>query len=143
MVKLVLVKWKDAHVPTGSWTHIDDSKDDGPYHVNTIGFLLDLKTGGKKGHLSIVQSWGQDDYIDGILHIPIKMVQTILTLNEKENDVTPNDFQSTIHYLSRVTPRGDDDQQRLITLIDRLDNISRTLSEQETKLGLFMHGAQN
>ena len=134
MVKLVLVKWMDAHVPSGSWTHIDEAKDDGPYIVHTLGFLLTAETGGKKGHISIVQSWGQDDYVDGILHIPTKMVKDTFILYEKDIPVTPNDLKSAINYLSRVSPRGDDDQRQLITLIDRLDRVSKSLSAQEATL---------
>lgn len=136
-MKVVLVKWMDAHVPHGTWVHIDEAKDDGPYYVTTIGFLIAPGNGGKKGHVSIVQSWGQDDYVDGILHIPSKMVKTQITLYEKENNVTANDFQSAIQYLTRVTPRGDDDQKRLINLIDRLDAISRQLTLQEKSLIQF------
>lgn len=127
----------DAHVPSGSWVHVDDAKDDGPYFVWTLGFVLGVGAGGKRGHVSIVQSWGQDDYVDGILHIPAKMVKDVLVLYEKDVSVTPNDFQSAIHYLSRVSPRGDDDQRQLLGLIDRLDRVSRLLSSQEELLGVL------
>lgn len=139
MVKLVLVRWTDAHVPPGTWAHIDELHDDGPYYVDTVGYLLTPKTGAKKGHTSICQSWGQDDYIDGILHIPTKMVQHQIVLYEEEMQVSPNDFKSAINYLSRVTPRGDDDQRQLLTLIDKLQTISQTLNKNEQTLQRLHH----
>lgn len=139
-MKLVVVSWMDAHVPHGTWVHIDDAKDDGPYYVTTVGFLLKPEHGGKKGHVSIVQSWGQDDYVDGILHIPSKMVKEQITLYEKDMQVTPSDFKSAVQYLSRVTPRGDDDQKRLLTLIERLNDISDKLTVHEASLAKMARG---
>lgn len=142
MVKLALVRWTDAHVPAGSWVHVDDIKDDGYYYVNSIGYVMEAAHGAKKNHVSLVTSWGQDDYIDGILHIPSKMVKQIIYLQEEVMSVTKREVDSTIHYLSRVTPRGVDDQDRLVKLIDRLSAVASSLEQSTNKLDTFMHGQQ-
>jgi hypothetical protein len=141
MVKLVLVCWKDAHVPPGSWMHLDELKDDGTYDVNTIGFLLEPAQGGKKNHVSICQSWGQDDYVDSILHIPIKMVKKTIVLYEEAKEMHRQDIQSAVNYLTRVTPRGDDDQQRLVNLIERMQS-SLGLYQRNEELKETLHGRQ-
>lgn len=141
MVKLAIVRWTDAHVPPGSWTHLDEIKDDGYYYVNSIGYVMEASHGGKKNHVSLITSWGQDDYVDGILHIPSKMVKAIIYLQEEVMSVSKNEVDSTIHYLSRITPRGNDDQERLVKLIDRLETISSALHNNGV-MQQAMHGRQ-
>lgn len=142
MVKLALVRWTDAHVPYESWIHLDEVKDDGYYYVNSVGYVMDVKHGGKKNHISIATSWGQDDYLDGILHIPTKMVKAIIYLQEEAMPVSKREVDSTLHYLSRVTPRGDDDQTRLVNLIDKLQSVSAALENSTSKLESVLHGHQ-
>lgn len=142
MVKLVLVRWTDAHVPSGSWVHLDDLKDDGYYLVNSIGYVMEVGHGGKKDHVSLVTSWGQDDYVDGILHIPSKMVKQIIYLQEEAMSVTKREVDSTLHYLSRVTPRGNDDQERLVELISSYEKLSTSLDSSASLLRTTLHGRQ-
>jgi len=121
--------------------HVDDLKDDGTYDVNTIGFLLEPVLGGKKNHVSICQSWGQDDYVDSILHIPIKMVKKTIVLYEEATEMHRQDIQSAVNYLTRVTPRGDDDQERLVNLIERMQS-SLGLYQRNEELKETLHGRQ-
>ena len=122
--------------------HLDEVKDDGFYYVNSIGYVMEEGHGGKKNHVSLVTSWGQDDYVDGILHIPSKMVKQIIYLQEETMSVTSREVHSTLHYLSRVTPRGNDDQERLVQLINRLETIASSLQADKTPLQASMHGRQ-
>ena len=72
------VIWHDAHQGSNTWTHLEDLKEDpDPYAVTSVGFLLPVEKGGKVGHLSLVQSWSEDDALDSILHIPEAMVQFV------------------------------------------------------------------
>lgn len=80
----VVVAWHDAHAGHETWLSIDDAhKDTEPYVVHSCGFLLTESTGGKPNHLSIAQSWSEDDALDSILHIPVAMVQTVTYLKGK------------------------------------------------------------
>lgn len=77
---IVLVVWHDAHAEsTGAWTTIGDL-DGGPYVVTSCGFLLPNV---KPNHVSIVQTLGQDDSIDGVLHIPTAMVVSQRTVADR------------------------------------------------------------
>lgn len=140
MVKLALVQWTDAHVPHGTWVHLDELKDDGYYEVNTIGYVLDTKMGGKKNHVSICQSWGEDDYVDGILHIPTKMVKQIIILQEEATVMHRNDIESAVQYLTRVTPRGNDDQSRLVNLIEKMQSFIQ--EPNSSQMNSVLHGRQ-
>jgi len=121
--------------------HLDELKDDGSYDVNTLGFLLEPNFGGKKNHVSICQSWGQDDYIDSILHIPIKMVKKTIVLYEEAKEMHNQDIQSAVSYLTRVTPRGDDDQRRLVNLIERMQSSISNANRNDDLKGT-LHGRQ-
>lgn len=72
-----VVTWYDAHADSpGSWTTLQDIDPD-PYLVTTVGVILPDCT--KQGHVSVAQSIGQGS-IDGIIHIPEKMVSEITIL---------------------------------------------------------------
>lgn len=79
----VLVIWHDAHAGTDTWINIGDCDDLEPYVVHSCGFLLTQSTGGKPKHLSITQSWSDEDALDSILHIPEAMVQQVIYLKGK------------------------------------------------------------
>ena len=82
-----LIIWKDAHAATETWTSIDDIEVGEPYLVNSVGYLLPIGAGGKKGHISLCQSLTQDRFVDAVLHIPKKMVVKVIHLSlEGEND---------------------------------------------------------
>jgi hypothetical protein len=75
------VIWHDAHQGSSTWTHLEDIHTDrDPYVVTSVGFLLEEKVGGKPGHVSLVQSWSEDDALDSVLHIPTAMVQYVYFL---------------------------------------------------------------
>jgi hypothetical protein len=81
----ILIIWHDAHAGTDTWVNLDNYKDPDPYVVNSIGWLLDENLGGKPNHITIAQSWSDDDAVDSILHIPIAMVQQVITLKGKRS----------------------------------------------------------
>ena len=78
----VLVTWHDAHSGSESWVNIKDLDLD-PAVVQTVGFLLASSDGGKPDHLTIYQSRNEDN-IDHVLHIPVKMVVGIKVLMDLE-----------------------------------------------------------
>ena len=78
----VLVTWHDAHSGSESWIPIT-SLDTEPAVVQTVGFLLPTSDGGKPDHLTIYQSRNEDN-IDHVLHIPVKMVVSIKVLMDLE-----------------------------------------------------------
>ena len=78
----VLVTWHDAHSGSESWVNIKDLDLD-PAVVQTVGFLLASSDGGKPDHLTIYQSRNEDN-IDHVLHIPVKMVVSIKVLMDLE-----------------------------------------------------------
>jgi hypothetical protein len=82
-MKPVLIIWKDAHAATETWTDIDDVEDNEPYIVNSVGIFLAIGAGGKKGHVSICQSFTQDRFVDAVLHIPKKMVIKVVDLSSE------------------------------------------------------------
>jgi hypothetical protein len=81
-VSAVLVTWHDAHSGSESWVNIKDL-DLEPAIVQTVGFLLPTGDGGKPDHLTIYQSRNEDN-IDHVLHIPVKMVVGIKVLMDLE-----------------------------------------------------------
>lgn len=81
-MKAVLIRWHDAHADVTSWTHMSEVEDDGPYVVESVGWLLQPGQGGKRNHLSLAQSRGQDENIDSVLHIPQRMVVEVTVLFE-------------------------------------------------------------
>ncbi len=78
----VLVTWHDAHSGSESWVNIKDLDLD-PAIVQTVGFLLATSDGGKPDHVTIYQSRNEDN-IDHVLHIPVKMVVSIKVLMDLE-----------------------------------------------------------
>lgn len=78
----VLVTWHDAHSGSESWIPIT-SLDTEPAIVQTVGFLLATSDGGKPDHVTIYQSRNEDN-IDHVLHIPVKMVVGIKVLMDLE-----------------------------------------------------------
>jgi hypothetical protein len=71
----VLVEWHDAHA-SSQWMDVSELDKD-PYVVRTVGWLL---PDAKPGHVVIAQSVGCDDYIDGVLSIPVGMVHKTVVL---------------------------------------------------------------
>lgn len=82
MVKPVLVIWHDAHMGNSTWEHLRDMEDDGPYVVRSVGYVIPVKNGGKKKHISIAQSWSEAECVDSVLHIPVAMVHRVVDLTE-------------------------------------------------------------
>ena len=88
MNDIVCVIWHDAHAGTDTWVHLDDPYSDvDPYVVTSVGFLLDVKRGGKPGHVSVAQSWSDDDAVDSILHIPNAMVRSVSQLKGRRHGI--------------------------------------------------------
>jgi hypothetical protein len=81
-VTVVLVTWHDAHSGAESWINIKDL-DTEPAEVQSVGFLLATSDGGKPDHVTLYQSRNEDS-VDHVLHIPVRMVQTMKVLMELE-----------------------------------------------------------
>ena len=79
---VVLVTWHDAHSGAESWINIKDL-DIEPAEVQSVGFLLATTDGGKPDHITLYQS-RNEDAIDHVLHIPVKMVVSIKVLMDLE-----------------------------------------------------------
>jgi len=78
MLSIVLVEWADAHQVTDSWTSIADLSDEGERIIHTVGFLLPLDNGGKNGHITICQSFDeQEQMVDNVMHVPVGMVRSM------------------------------------------------------------------
>ena len=78
MKSIVLVEWADAHQATDSWTYVDDLDDEGDRIIQTIGFLLPVDEGGKENHVTLFQSFDEEqDMVDNVLHIPVGMVKSM------------------------------------------------------------------
>lgn len=81
----VLVVWHDAHAETDTWCDESDITND-PCEVESVGFLLPDK---KRGHVVLVQSVTDSDDLDGVLCIPVGMVQKMVVLGFASHDVPP------------------------------------------------------
>jgi hypothetical protein len=81
-VTVVLVTWHDAHSGAESWINIKDL-DTEPAEVQSVGFLLATSDGGKPDHVTLYQSRNEDS-LDHVLHIPVRMVRTMKVLMELE-----------------------------------------------------------
>lgn len=79
---VVLVTWHDAHSGAESWINIKDL-DTEPAEVESVGFLLATSDGGKPDHVTLYQSRNEDS-VDHVLHIPVRMVRTMKVLMELE-----------------------------------------------------------
>jgi hypothetical protein len=79
-VRLLLVKWEDAHtaeVSAGAWTTLDAIREDTvPCVVDSVGWEV---LGAKKGYVTIVQSLSGEEAINPF-HIPEGMIQSISVL---------------------------------------------------------------
>lgn len=76
----VFIEWHDAHASSDGWEERGDLEDNGPAVVYTCGYLLTAGQGGKENHISVVQTWSQDDMVHSVFHIPVQMVQRVDTL---------------------------------------------------------------
>ena len=81
-MSVVLVTWHDAHSGAESWINIKDL-DTEPAEVESVGFLLATSDGGKPDHVTLYQSRNEDS-VDHVLHIPVRMVRTMKELMELE-----------------------------------------------------------
>lgn len=79
--KAVMVVWADAHAGPEQWSPRNEIEDDGEYMVQSIGWLLQIGEGGKDKHISLAQSWTQADDVDHVIHIPLGMVRSAVTLH--------------------------------------------------------------
>jgi hypothetical protein len=79
-MRLLLVKWEDAHtaeVSPGAWVTLDQIREDiVPCIVDTVGWEV---TGCKKGYMTLVQSVSGEEAINPF-HIPEGMIQSISVL---------------------------------------------------------------
>ena len=116
----VCVIWHDAHAAAHGWEAADELRDDEPYVVKSVGWLLTKETGAKRGHVSVAQSVSIDNHIDSVIHIPKKMVKKTITLSETEM-LNRQTLVDAVDYLTRVVPRGFDDEQRLSAVITVLN----------------------
>lgn len=81
-MKVVVVRWHDAHADTHGWVDPDAKGDTDPLAVCSFGLRLKTGRGGKKGHVSIAQSMTADGMLDSILHIPRKMVREVVVIGD-------------------------------------------------------------
>jgi hypothetical protein len=82
MMKVVVVRWHDAHADVSGWSSITGPHDRDPYEIVTVGIALDRKTGRKPGHVSVAQSLSEDQHVDSVLHVPKAMVVDVTELFE-------------------------------------------------------------
>lgn len=125
MARILYVIWHDAHSGTSTWESISDLEDDGPYVVHSVGYELLTNDGGKDGHVSIAQSWSEDDHVDSVLHIPDQMVVERYELNGLEV-LSLEQIRTILTFLRRVIPRGVEEEAQLLGLLELL---SRDLYE--------------
>jgi hypothetical protein len=68
-----LVEWDDAHADrSGGWVLPGDIEFN-PYRVCSVGWRIEVDA----DHVSLVQSVGDDDACDHVLHIPAGMVRSV------------------------------------------------------------------
>jgi len=89
MRTMVVVRWHDAHSATDTWTPITDIGTD-PCEVVSCGFLLPTSEGGKEGHITIFQSKTDADDVDGVLCIPVAMVQDMKVMTKNIPGLAPS-----------------------------------------------------
>jgi hypothetical protein len=89
MRTMVVVRWHDAHSATDTWTPIDDIGTD-PCEVVSCGFLLPTSDGGKEDHITIFQSKTDADDVDGVLCIPVAMVQDMKVMTKNIPGLAPS-----------------------------------------------------
>ena len=88
MRTMVVLTWHDAHSATDTWTPITDIGSD-PCLVVSCGFLLPISDGGKEGHITIFQSKTDADDVDGVLCIPVAMVQDMKVMTKNIPGLAP------------------------------------------------------
>jgi hypothetical protein len=81
-MKVIAVRWHDAHADVSGWTSLTGPHDTAPYEIVTIGIALDKKSGRKPGHVSVAQSLSEDRQVDSVLHVPKGMVKNVTELFE-------------------------------------------------------------
>jgi hypothetical protein len=57
--------------------------------VVSCGFLLPISDGGKEGHITIFQSKTDSDSVDGVLCIPVAMVQDMKVMTKNIPGLAP------------------------------------------------------
>lgn len=72
----VVLFWRDAHAGEGQW-HTLDAEDQEPHIIMTCGWLVPEIDGGKKDHVTIVQSVSPDGFADHTLYVPSRMVESV------------------------------------------------------------------
>ena len=75
-MKVVAVRWLDAHADVSGWTSMTGPHDPDPYEIVTIGIALDKKSGKKPGHRT----------------------RRFFHINIHKSAGTPSNKQSTKHY---------------------------------------------
>jgi len=88
MRSMVVVIWHDAHAATETWTPIDRIPVE-PREEVSCGFLLPISDGGKDGHVTIFQSKTDSDDVDGVLCIPVGMVQSLKVMTKNIPGLVP------------------------------------------------------
>lgn len=82
---MILLVWADAHAGENeSWVAVEDVEDSGEYLVSSIGWVID---GAKEKHVTIAQSWTQDDQVDHLLHIPLSMIRKVHALAPVDSEL--------------------------------------------------------
>ena len=89
MNPIVLVTWADTHSGGIGWTPITDIGTD-PCEVISCGFLLPTSEGGKEDHITIFQSKTDADDVDGVLCIPVAMVQDMKVMTKNIPGLAPS-----------------------------------------------------
>lgn len=83
MFPIALVRWADAHQGTSGWTDISDLEPEGERIIISSGFLVDEDSGGKKDHVTLIQSWDESqESVDNAIHIPVAMVREVVTVGD-------------------------------------------------------------
>jgi len=78
---IALIVWADATGEEPGWLTLDSLEDEGETLVHTVGFLVPAdEPGGKKDHVTIVQSYHDGDVIH-VFRIPVGMVRQTIMVN--------------------------------------------------------------
>jgi hypothetical protein len=72
----VVLFWRDAHAGEGQW-HTLDAEDQEPHIIMSCGWLVPEIDGGKKDHVTLVQSVSPDGFADHTLYVPSGMVESV------------------------------------------------------------------
>lgn len=78
---IVLIVWADATGEEPGWLSLDSLEDEGETLVHSVGFLIPAdEPGGKKDHVTLVQSYHDGDVIH-VFRIPAGMVRQTIVVN--------------------------------------------------------------